>query len=141
VSWQSYEPPTVPSGKYIATIKADPVEKVSQFSTGRTYSTVELQLQAEDGQFFLMEWAWTPKMYIYKQLLMILGGKEQPSGHITPPVHMIGRKFKAKIIERPAKNDKMKLVNEIVDVSPYEEPKEELEEEPEKEADGEKIPF
>jgi hypothetical protein len=122
MSWDDYLPPTVPSGTYTAEIRSDPVEKASQFKPGTTYKSVTLWLRGQDGIHYVMEWAYSPKMPIYKSLLLILGGREQPGGNVTVPFPMVGRKFVATIIERPAKNDKAKLVNEITRVTFYDEP-------------------
>jgi hypothetical protein len=105
----------------VAEIRSDPVEKASQFKPGATYKSVTLLLRDKDGNHRMMEWSYSPKMPIYKSLLLIQGGREQPGGNVTVPFPMVGRKFVATIIERPAKNDKTKLVNEITRVTFYDE--------------------
>jgi hypothetical protein len=142
--WENYEPSTVPSARYIAEIRSDPIEKASQYKPGTTFKSVNLYLVAKDGMRFQMDWAFTERAPVYKALLLILGGQEQPSGHVTVPMPMIGRRFWATIIERPAKNDKTKLVNEITRVSYYDEtpPPEKTDATPKiVDDDGEVVPF
>jgi hypothetical protein len=133
-NFPDYEPTTVREGEYLAEIKTGVSEKPSQYNPGATFRVMELILQNSVGEYTIFTWAFSPKSPVYRTLLMILGGTELPSGRITPPSSMIGRKFMAKIIERPAKNDKSRMVNEIIRVMPYEEVKRKVEKQPVKKA-------
>ena len=143
----SFQPTTVPSGEYVAQIKTDCVEKTSQFDQTKTYRELGMVLRNQRGEFFEFTWSFSPKTPIYKNVLIILSGKEQVSGIVDPPEKsIIGEKFIATITERTARNDKTRLVNEIIRAMPYVKPKKEEEveaEEFEEEPDARKgeVPF
>lgn len=118
----NFEPSTIPAGEYLAEIVSDPVEKTSQFDTTKTYIELRLALQNPRGEHFEYIWNFTAKTPIYKDLLILLGGKQQISGIVVPPASYRGKFFAVSIIERPAKNDKARLVNEIIRIMPYEQP-------------------
>lgn len=142
-------PSVVPSGEYVAEIKADPEEKASQFDSAKTYFEMPLTLQNQRGEYFDFIFVFNPKNPVYHRLLEILGGEKQPTGFTTPPKESyIGKKFVARITERSAKNDKNRLVNEILLVEVYkplanaEESKKEKKEEKEKaQSESDEIPF
>jgi len=135
-----YQPTIVPMGEYIARIKTEVTEKTSQFDTTKTYRELGLRLKNENGEYFDYNWTFNAKTPVYKNLLLILGGKEQTSGVVKHPKTYIGRLFVATIIERAARNDKSRLVNEITKIMPYEEVEEPTEEEIE-EGTEEDAPF
>ena len=115
-----FQPSTVPVGEYVCEIAGEPEEKQSQFDSAKSYLVVKMNLQNQRGEHFPFDWTFNEKTPMYGKLLILLGGKEHHSGIIDPPPTWIGQKFVASIIERSAKNDKNKLVNEIVRVASYE---------------------
>lgn len=140
-------PSVIPSGEYVAEIKADPEEKASQFNPAKTYFEMPLTLQNQRGEYFDFIFSFNPKTPAYHMLLEIVGGEKQPTGFTIPPKESyIGKKFVARITVRSAKNDKNRLVNEILSVEVYKpfvnnkEDKEEKEEE-KAQSESEDAPF
>lgn len=142
-------PSIVPMGEYTADIKGKVEERQSQFDPTKTYWEMPLIIQASTGEYFDFIYAFNPRNPIYHRLLELLGGEKQPTGFTMPPENYIGKKFKVKITERPAKNDKNRIVNEVIAVEVYSPKAEKVEKEAgeEKEADWKKeqsedpIPF
>ena len=122
----NFEPSTLPAGEYLAEIVSDPVEKTSQFDAAKTYLELGMTLQNPRGEHFEYTWTFNAKTPVYKNLLMLLGGTEQASGIVTPPNSYRGKFFSVSIIERPAKNDAARLVNEIIRIMPQREPEDNL---------------
>ena len=92
--------------------------------------------------------AFNQKTPIYADLLRVLGGQTQSTGITSPPLEpYVGKKFKARIAERPAKNDKSRMVNEIIAILSYnpehssKEKKEEKNQSEPQEETGDEIPF
>lgn len=144
MDFPNYEPGTVPSGEYIGEIVTEVAEKVSQFDSNKKFLSCDMILRNPKGEEFDFTWSFSKKTPVYRNLLLVLGGKEQPSGIVIRPASMCNKLFNLVIIERGAKNDKSKLVNEITRVTPYEPVVSPAAiDEPEKEAseDSAEIPF
>jgi len=138
----SFKPSVLPSGEYLAEIISDPVEKTSPFDQTKTFLTLGMDLQNARGEHFSYSWAFNDKAHVYREMLLLLGGKEEASGIVIPPNSYRGKFFVIHLIERAAKNDATKMVNEIVRVRPQAEldvePEKETGEDPEPET---KVPF
>jgi hypothetical protein len=140
-----YQPTTVPTGEYVAEIASEISEKTSQFDPDKSYFELKLTLQNSRGEYFDFLWRFNAKTRVYKDLLLLLDGKEQESGIVTAPESYRGRRFKLSLIERPGKQDSNRMVNEITSVSRVEEtevkPKATTEFTPEADPDSDEVPF
>ena len=118
-------PLTVPAGIYVAEISGEVTERPSLFKQGATYLVLPMRLQDKNGMVRDFEYAFGSNLKdrTYRLLITILGGTEHPDGRISPPPTMMMKKFQIKIGERTAKNDKSRIVNEILSVSPLAETK------------------
>ena len=141
MNFPNFEPSTLPAGEYQAEIISDPVEKTSQFDQSKTYLELQMNLQNPRGEHFSYTWTFNKKTPIYKDLLLLLGGKEHLSGMVTPPASMQGRRFAISLTERQAKNDKTRLVNDIIRVKPHEPEPEQTQPEKIPAEDGVEVPF
>ena len=138
MDFPNYEPGTVPSGEYIGEIVTEVAEKVSQFDSNKKFLTCDMILRNPKGEAFDFTWSFSKKTPVYCRI-----SREHNLLDIRP-ASMRNKLFNLVIIERGAKNDKSKLVNEITRVTSYEPvvPPDAIDE-PETEAieDSAKIPF
>ena len=142
-------PGVLPMGEYVCEIKAEAEKKASQFDPSKSYFELPLSVQNANGEYFDFNFVFNPKTPIYPDFLKLLGGQTQPTGIISPPLEpYVGKKFMARITERPAKNDKSRMVNEIIAVwlyNPEQNPEEKKEEknqsEPQQKETEDEVPF
>ena len=134
-------PRTVPAGNYLCQFAGSCIKRTSQFGSGESYY-YEMPLKIRDaaGNNFKYNFNFNPTNSIYADMVKLAGGKELPSRliEVPPKNSIIGKLFMAQIIERQAKNDKNKIVNDILRVWPYE-PKIKVEPEPEPQIETEKL--
>jgi hypothetical protein len=111
-----FVPSLVPSGTYRAHIVGEIMEKESQFDRNKHYLQLPLELEGPDGTNLDFTWTFSPRSTVFGELLLVLGGKKQPSGIIAPPRNYVGRPFICEIIQRPGKIDKTTMKNEVAAV-------------------------
>ena len=113
-------PRLVPEGHYICEIAEEPTRKPSSFDSGNYY-VVELYLRDKNGQTFTMTKNFRPNQDIFHEFLRAVGGQTQPNGVTIPPKLQSwkGIKFEADVIKRPSRNDNDRMVNDLVNITPY----------------------
>lgn len=128
------EPLTVPPGTYLCQFAGSVIKRTSRWGEeGSFYYELPLKIKDAEGNTFEFKFNFSnPKNQIYAEMGKLAGGKELPSRvvELPPKNDIIGKLFMAQIVERPMKNDKTKLTNDIFRVWAYE-PKSEPEPEPE----------
>ena len=158
--WPDGKPPTIAAGNYLCQIAGNPKKRTSQFPGQDFYYEIPLKVKDAAGNDSEIKFSFSnPKNQIYVEILKVLGGKELSNRVVKPPpkTSVIGKLFMAQVLERPMKNDKTKLANEIFRVWPYapkkknepepgtqeeiEEKAKPIEEEFPKSEEEEKIPF
>lgn len=138
------EPLTVPAGNYLCQFAGSVVKRPSQYGAGESYY-YEMPLKIRDAAGNNYEYKFNfsnSKNQVYGEVMKLGGGEEQKNRVIKlpPKTSIIGKLFMAQIIERQAKNDKTKILNDILRVWKYV-PKKKPEPEPEPEPQPEtKIP-
>ena len=115
-------PRLVPPGHYVCEIAEEPTRKPSSFDSGYYY-VVELYLRDKMGQTFQMTKNFRSNQDIFHEFLRAVGGQTQPNGVTLPPKlqNWKGLKFEADVIKRPSRNDKDRMVNDLVNITPYKE--------------------
>lgn len=130
--WPDGIPPTIAAGNYLCQIAGNPKKRTSQFPGQDFYYEIPLKVKDATGKYSDTKFSFSnPKNQIYVAILKVLGGKELSNRVVKPPpkTSIIGKLFMAQILERPMKNDKTKLANEIFRVWPHV-PKKKTEPEP-----------
>ena len=120
--WPYGIPPTIAAGNYLCQIAGPPKKRTSQFPGQDFYYEIPLKVKDAAGKHSDTKFSFSnPKNQIYVAILKVLGGKELSNRVVKPPpkTSIIGKLFMAQILERPMKNDKTKLANEIFRVWPY----------------------
>jgi len=112
----------VPAGIYACQIVRSPIKRTSQFPGQDWYYELPLKIKDKVGNVFKFNFSFSLKSQIYAQVILLVGGTEQPTGQIDvpPKTSIIGKSFMAEIIKRPMKNNKDKIMNDIIKVWPYE---------------------
>jgi len=112
----------VPAGIYACQIVRSPIKRTSQFLGQDWYYELPLKLKDKAGNVFKFNFSFSLKSQIYAQVILLVGGTEQPTGQIDvpPKTSIIGKLFMAEIIKRPMKNNKDKIMNDIIKVWPHE---------------------
>lgn len=126
-------PLTVPAGNYLCQFAGSCKKRTSQFAEGDFYYEMPLKIKNAAGTTFEYKFNFSnPKNQIYGQMLKLGGGKKLASGLIKAPLKtsILGKLFMAQVIQRPMKNNKNKLTNDIFRVWAYV-PKKKIESEPE----------
>ncbi|MFC2167785.1 hypothetical protein ACFLRW_02285 [Acidobacteriota bacterium] len=120
--FDSAKPRLVPPGHYIFEIAEEPTRKQSSFNS-RDFFSVHLILRDGKGEHFDMVKNFNAEMDSFHLFLRAMGGQTQANGITVPPnvPSYRGRKFKGNIIHRPAKNDQNKMVQDIINITPYKE--------------------
>ncbi len=120
----SFETSLVPGGTYTAEVIGEISEKPSSFDKLKTY--LELPFSLKDptlGDYKRFLWAFTPKSQKFADFLIAIGGRRLPNGNVQPPPGAyVGKQVILNIGQRTSKNDKNKIVNEVLGVYPAAQP-------------------
>jgi hypothetical protein len=119
----SYESGLVPMGTYEATVTGEIQERESSFDKTKTYLELPFELKSERlGDYARFLWAFTPRSPKFSEFLLAIGGKRLFNNNVEPPRGpYVGKKVVLNIGQRTSKNDKSKLVNEVLAVFPFNE--------------------
>ncbi len=110
-------PRLLPEGMYKIELDEEPTKELSRY--GGHFFRFSSIAKNPNGEHFEFKFSLSPKMDSYHSLLRALGGQTQANGITMPPSgSVVGKKFKAKIRHRPAKNDKERMVTELVNIAP-----------------------
>jgi hypothetical protein len=117
----SYESGLVPQGHYEAEVIGEVQERESSFDKTKTYLELPFCLKSERlGDYARFLWAFTPRSPKFAEFLVAIGGKRLFNGNVEPPRGpYVGKKVVLNIGQRTAKNDKSKIVNEVLGVFPF----------------------
>jgi len=112
------QPCTVPAGTYTCQLAGGCAKRDSQYPNQPPYYEMPLVIKDHAGNTLRFKFNFNQKNVIYGEIIKLLGGKELPSRVIKAPpkTHIIGKRFMAQVIERQAKNDKARIVNDILRV-------------------------
>jgi len=112
----------VPAGIYACQITRSPLKRTSQFPGQEYYYELPLKIKDNAGNVFKYSHTFSLKSQIYAQIILLVGGKELPTGQIDvpPKTSIIGKIFMAEVIKRPWKNNRDKVMNDILRVWAYE---------------------
>ena len=114
-------PTTIPAGFYLCQFAKNCTMRTSQFDPSQHYYELPLKVKDDGGNTFEFSFNFQPKSSIYISILKLAGSEELPSGVVKAPKNsIIGKFFMAEITRRQAKNDKTRLVNDIIKVWAYE---------------------
>ena len=130
----TFETSLVPGGTYTAEVIGEIQEKPSSFDKTKNYLELTFALKHPQlGEFQRFIWAFTSRSLRFADFLLAIGGRRLPNGNVQPPSGpYIGKKVILNVGQRTSKNDKNKIVNEVLSVFPAaQEPSE----------DGIEIPF
>ena len=116
-------PLTVPANRYLCQITGVCIKRVSQWKVDGVetfYFELPMKIKDAAGNTFKFGFNFNEKNPIYAEIMMLVGGKKSEIGLITvpPTASIIGKLFMAQVTERSAKNDKARIVNEILRVWP-----------------------
>lgn len=115
-------PTVIPEGEYKLILKDEPQKQPSLYGSGYFW---KFNFYAKDkkGNHYEINQVFTSKKESYHQLLKALGGKTGVNGVTLPPpleTHELkGKSVLGEVIQRPAKNDKNRIINEIISIRPY----------------------
>lgn len=111
-------PKLIPEGHYLFEIVSNPEKKPNTFGSGYYYE-FKFYIKDERGEHWNFTGIFTRKQDKFHELLLALGGTRDEKGFTQlPDTNFVGKKFEADIIQRSAKNDPNKTVNDIINISP-----------------------
>jgi len=115
-------PKLYPEGHYLFEIVSDPEKKPNSFGKGFYYE-FKFVVKDANGEHWNYTGIFAQKQDKYHDLLIALGGTKDEKGYTRlPDISFVGRKFEADIIQRPAKNDPKKMINDIINIIPLRQP-------------------
>lgn len=145
---EDFPPPiplTVPANRYLCQITGTCIKRTSQWKKDGVetfYFELPMKIKDATGNTFKFGYNFNQKNPIYGEIMVLVGGKKSEIGLITvpPTTSIIGKLFMAQITERPARNDKARIVNDILRVWPCPPRKTEPETGPETQSETEPEP-
>ena len=116
-------PLTVPANRYLCQITGVCIKRTSQWKLDGVetfYFELPMKIKDAAGNTFKFGFNFNEKNPIYAEIMVLIGGKKSDIGliKVPPTTSIIGKLFMAQIIERQAKNDKTRIVNDILRVWP-----------------------
>ena len=111
----------IPEGEYKLKVKDEPQKQPNMFGSGYFW---KFNFYAKDrkGNHFEVSQVFTRKKESYHELLKVLGGTTGMDGVTIPPSldteELTGKEFVGTVIQRQAKNDKNRTINEIIHIRP-----------------------
>ena len=110
-------PRLLPEGHYLFEITEDPTREQSQY--GGYFWRYQCIAKDSNGEHHPYNPVFTQKMDQYHNFLRAIGGQTQANSITLPPdvETFKGLRFEADIHHRPAKNDREKMVAELINIT------------------------